>query len=496
MLDDASSDVSGEETPVPFEWCFDILLYCQIRHSSLFSRRLASHLRLLCLWDMLLLICCFITNGVSSVYYKITPTYGFSAYIVYFFQPLASFCVTCAIWQVSVITTERYMAISHPFIHQSIKDRFKLKLICFTTVTCSFLLNIVTIPVERELRNCLKVEVKNNKLVPSASIQLVQKEIMSNRYYAIFVYLVPDFLFRAPVPTILIAVLTAQTLLIYKKRRLVSTRARGQRFKSTPFMLTVLNLKFILGNTLYMFNTVLVEVMGYGRLYSSQTENNKMEHYIGTLYLSDLSNMLLALHSATNWLIFYNWKTKSTARSLSGAFKSRFDVTLIDPKKAEQLLHRFETQKDRIGKEVMYRLCQESSTLTDKLNDEVICEKSCVCDDESAAAAHGKVIYDFIEEILKTLLNDAASIDKIREKCRNVGRIHYEAQIRFTTEQWKEARDLMIWCATGPSNKWTNTECYDNRFLEAYAKKVFNFIFAELKNGAFLAAVDEKQKVK
>ena len=79
----------------------------------------------------------------------------------------------------------RWMAVSHPFIHQSMKDRFKLKLICFTTVICSFLLNIVTIPVERELRKCLKVEVKNHKAVLSTSIQLVQKEIMSNLYYAI-----------------------------------------------------------------------------------------------------------------------------------------------------------------------------------------------------------------------------------------------------------------------------------------------------------------------
>lgn len=46
------------------------------------------------------------------------------------------------------------------------------------------------------------------------------------------------------------------------------------------------------------------------QIFSSQTETNKVEHYVGTLYLSDLSNMLLALHSATNWLIFYNWKAR------------------------------------------------------------------------------------------------------------------------------------------------------------------------------------------
>ncbi|VDD97233.1 unnamed protein product [Enterobius vermicularis] len=389
-----------------------------------------------------------IFEGISSIYYKMTPTYGLSAYIVYFFQPLASFCVTCTIWQVSVITTERWMAVSHPFIHQSMKDRFKLKLICFTTVICSFLLNIVTIPVERELRKCLKVEVKNHKAVLSTSIQLVQKEIMSNLYYAIFVYLIPDLLFRAPVPTILIAVLTARTLLIYKKRRVNSTRVNIHRSKSIPFMLTVLNLKFILCNTLYMFNTVLVEVMGYGRLYSSQTETNKVEHYVGTLYLSDLSNMLLALHSATNWLIFYNWKARRANPSLSSTLTTRSNAFLIDPKNAEQLLSRFTPQKLRIGTE----LCQDSALLRGKLVRNFSSKRESICEHE-AIRAHGKLLGDFIEGILISLGTNNASLEEIREKCRKIGRMHYEAGIRFTTAQWKQARDLLIWCVSAPPSK-------------------------------------------
>lgn len=69
-------------------------------------------------------------------------------------------------------------------------------------------------------------------------------------------------------------------------------------------MLTLLNIKFILCNTLYLFNTILMEVLGYGGKTSSQQTELEMEQYIRSLYLTDFSNMLLAIHSATNWLIF------------------------------------------------------------------------------------------------------------------------------------------------------------------------------------------------
>lgn len=66
-----------------------------------------------------------------------------------------------------------------------------------------------------------------------------QEKKQKEKVFFLVVYLIPDLLFRAPVPTILIAVLTARTLLIYKKRRVNSTRVNIHRSKSIPFMLTV-----------------------------------------------------------------------------------------------------------------------------------------------------------------------------------------------------------------------------------------------------------------
>ena len=57
------------------------------------------------------------------------------------------------------------------------------------------------------------------------------------------------------------------------------------------------------------------------------------------------------------------------------------------------------------------------------------------------------------EGILISLGTNNASLEEIREKCRKIGRMHYEAGIRFTTAQWKQARDLLIWCVSAPPSK-------------------------------------------
>lgn len=85
----------------------NFLLVHQIYRTRYFSRRLACHLVMLCCWDMALLFSCLITYGISCLYYGIIPFVGIIAYLLYFFQPFASFCITGTIWQVLAITVER-----------------------------------------------------------------------------------------------------------------------------------------------------------------------------------------------------------------------------------------------------------------------------------------------------------------------------------------------------------------------------------------------------
>lgn len=65
---------------------------------------------MLCVWDNVLLLCCVFTYGITSLYYGgIIPIVGAVAYLLYFFQPFASFCVLASIWQVLAITIERFV---------------------------------------------------------------------------------------------------------------------------------------------------------------------------------------------------------------------------------------------------------------------------------------------------------------------------------------------------------------------------------------------------
>jgi hypothetical protein len=54
----------------------NMLLFCQIRRAHYFSRRLAAHLAMLCLWDTLLLFSGMFSYGVLSLYYGMYPFHG------------------------------------------------------------------------------------------------------------------------------------------------------------------------------------------------------------------------------------------------------------------------------------------------------------------------------------------------------------------------------------------------------------------------------------
>lgn len=95
-----------------------------------------------------------------------------------------------------------------------------------------------------------------------------------------------------------------------------------------------------------MFNTIVMEIMGYG--YSSkETEMSAtvFQQFVITLYLTDLANMLLAAHSATNWLLFYRWprfgpfrkRALTRASTLSHSFNKR---DFLDAQQAKIVLKR------------------------------------------------------------------------------------------------------------------------------------------------------------
>ncbi|VDL70461.1 unnamed protein product [Nippostrongylus brasiliensis] len=259
---------------------------------------------MICIWDSLYLLACLgkdsTTYGVPSLLYGMIPVYGIMAYILFLLQPFASFCVSCTIWQVFAITLERYLAVSKPLEQRALTARFGAGWLCATIVIGAFVLNLLPVPFERQLVPCFEIVGSNLR-----NHTLLKPFDDSN-----IVHFFPDLIFRAPLPIIFIGTLTVRTIHACNQRNVASAHLTPQMSRNIPLRLYLLNFKFILCNTLYMFNTILLELLGYGESVESN-EEGLIDRYMNSFYLTDASNMLLVLHSATNWLLFYRFPMMS-----------------------------------------------------------------------------------------------------------------------------------------------------------------------------------------
>uniref|UniRef100_A0A1I8AIM8 G_PROTEIN_RECEP_F1_2 domain-containing protein n=1 Tax=Steinernema glaseri TaxID=37863 RepID=A0A1I8AIM8_9BILA len=462
------------------------LLY-QIRHSRHFSKRLASHLMFLCLWDMLLLLCCLLTYGVISLYYGAYILYlvGSMAYVLFFFQPLASFCVTGTIWQCAAITIERYWAVSRPLQQRTMKAQFSVPRISFLIGFGALILNVCVIPFERSLTECYEITESGFQI----RTMITQQDLVNNQYYAILVHLIPDILFRAPLPIVLIACLTVRTLQICRHRT-VGHHTFHQQKKNIPFMLTLLNAKFILCNTLYLFNTFIMEVCGYGSKTSSQTEEYDPEAYISSLYLTDISNALLALHSATNWILFCHWPssrksdqkndhTEQSTMLSSGASLSK--AAICDKRSAESLLRVLE--KSSIAKEALVTLCIANERFAEFVTGEAFTNTKTLAEHPKVAET-AATVSSFIGKVLSLFADKTSTLNDIKAICRQVGYDQFDAHIHCSTEQWKLIREEIVRAISSHGT------------LQRPAIRVYNWVLREIKSGALCASVDASQQWK
>ncbi|VDN60037.1 unnamed protein product [Dracunculus medinensis] len=519
---------------------FPVLFINKLIHRTrYFSRRLACHIAMLCVWDITLLLCCVMTygmvssnslnllgrnlfdnfcfKGVIALYYKITPVSGFAAYILYFFQPLASFCVTATIWQVFAMTVERYLAVMKPLEQQLTEARFSIKSICIFIISGAFILNISMVPFERYFTTCYQF-LKGGNIVFQTMV--VQYEITNNPFYAIFVHLIPDLIFRAPLPIILIAVLTARTLHKCQHRQVGNIVVHLNQRRSISFMLTTLNVKFILCNTLYMINTVLIEVLGYGgkTRYVRNVEklegkkrnirnfcSSQNDQYVHSLYLTDLSNMLLAIHSATNWLLFYRWtswkefKLRNEKININeysyGSLNMQY-FTIQEGQKNYYPVHSAEqiggkTIEDILNKFSPWKhtLCLESPRLASKLVANYENMKDLI--NSENIHRHGEIVGDFIEEMIVSM-RDKSTVMQVR--CRDAGFHHKKAKVAFTSNQWKLMRDILI--RNMVANTFSsNSSPGNDSILNKSIIKISNIIIGEMRRGALCASVDNEQMV-
>ncbi|VDM74645.1 unnamed protein product [Strongylus vulgaris] len=94
-------------------------------------------------------------------------------------------------------------------------------------------------------------------------------------------------------------------------------------------------------------------------------EEGLIDRYMNSFYLTDASNMLLVLHSATNWLLFYKFPTISkNSRRLAGmTLTSSYRVVPVRPRVAEFVLRRITPAKRSIGMEILTKVSTISTFL-------------------------------------------------------------------------------------------------------------------------------------
>ncbi|GMR34132.1 hypothetical protein PMAYCL1PPCAC_04327, partial [Pristionchus mayeri] len=486
------------------------LLLSQIRNSRLFSRRLSIHMAMLCLWDAIMLMSCLLTYCFPSLIYHITPFYGPIAYILFIFQPVASACVSAGIWQVLIITLERYLAVTRPLEQRTLKAQFGLRSICFAIVVGVGVLNILPVPFDRALVPCF--ELTDTASVNFWTLLKPYDDDPTRQKIGTLLHVIPDILFRAPVPIVIIAILTVKTIQVCNNRTPFAHMAMNPRVtgvRSTiPLRLSLLSFKFILCNSLYMFNSVLIEVLGIGHSDTStngEGGDDPVDMYWNSFYLSDASNMLLVLHSATNWIVFYHWPrckakklTKQSSKHSSVSYSSYTSYAReMNPSIAIVLLKRFMPAKERIGAEIITTLCLEIPRISELVTGMPRFTPVMISTDvENKMNAWGARLARFIELNLRWFADYSSSYDVLRRHCRKAGQSHFEANLHLTPDQWKIVRRTVVRVMMRNTTKLaiTKEREIEAEKIEEFLTRAFNSILSETRSGVLCAAVEATQR--
>uniref|UniRef100_A0A8R1HN44 G_PROTEIN_RECEP_F1_2 domain-containing protein n=1 Tax=Caenorhabditis japonica TaxID=281687 RepID=A0A8R1HN44_CAEJA len=468
------------------------LLLKQIYGSRVFSKRLAVHLGMICFWDMLYLLCCLSTYCIPSLIYGVTPIYGPFSYILFLLQPFASFCVSCTIWQVFAITLERYLAVSSPLEQRTRKAKFGVGWICFAITFCAFILNLLPVPFENELVNCYEITFQQDGSVVFKNHTMMKPYFEEKiRIYRFLVHFFPDLIFRAPTPIIVIGTLTVRTIQACSQRS-VGNFQIGMRFnRNMPLRLSLLNFKFILCNTLYMFNTILLELLEYGNM-----ENGDYDGYINSFYLTDASNMLLVVHSATNWLLFYNLPSCRKKDVVSMTLSTSIKHNSIKHRVADYINKNITPLASGLGIDIIHKLCEDMPEVRDVVHGKL--EKK--SEQEERETLVGLEVGHFVRDVFKWFS------DRNRRVSRKVIYKQYtdmalKAKVNFKPNQWKIIRATvveMIVAHLAVSAKETNgkSTVFSASDVEECATRVFNQVLSEMRSGALCANVEEKQKAR
>ncbi|CAJ0958162.1 unnamed protein product, partial [Mesorhabditis belari] len=479
------------------------LLLLQIYSNRVFSKRLSIHLMMICIWDITFLFCCLATYSVPVLVNGSLMFYGWMAYVLYILQPLACFCISANIWHVLAISYERYRAVIDPLGHRRTQDRFRIWLIVGGISFGAALLNGISIPFEKMLHPCYMIESKERENGTETSLYLSTILLMNQEpWINIVFHLIPDLLLRAPLPPLAILWYTYKTLAKCHKRKQIGTTVvilpTNRRIETRLYLLAA---KFILCNFLFLIVFGMIEWYGMGNYIKrtepgSERDQQLVNRYWYSYYLTDASNLLLSFHAATNWLLFYNFSTFMKKHSLaaSTSMTSIQKSNAITESFAKFVLTFIDGKQHQIGREILAKICWEMPIVKQKILPNYTPHNYALLATNPTVRECGEMVGDFIQISLEWFSDPTLPYSEIREICRKLGVAQFESKANFTPQQWKQMRTISISTLFMFIMKNFNSREYTKNEIELGLTKAFNFLLSETKQAALCALVEAQRK--
>uniref|UniRef100_A0A914UXX9 Globin family profile domain-containing protein n=1 Tax=Plectus sambesii TaxID=2011161 RepID=A0A914UXX9_9BILA len=340
------------------------------------------------------------------------------------------------------------MAVSKP-LRERMRNAKSVKWISAAIVVFSMAINLPRSILEYHLSYCVNWRV--------ARIEETEDNRHAIRFYIIVGRIIPDLLFRSPVPILISIFLTfkivkhcGQRLSREEHTNLRPNESNNSGAHNTsskvdhlklPWLLTMLNGKFLVCSVMYIGSTAVLWL-----------DNHPIVDLPGSLVqvLKEFGTLLLVVHSATNWFFFHKARL-SLERQLSVP-----NYIIFDAKEKHRLTSIWaKIDVSKLGTKLLVTLLENNPSLIKSICphiDDGIFDRDELLRQPRIIMV-GARIGQFVEKMMKTLNDENMTKEdftQIRMELRSIGIVHFIERVKMSSQDWFLTKrflvDLMMEC--------------------------------------------------
>uniref|UniRef100_A0A914UN46 G-protein coupled receptors family 1 profile domain-containing protein n=1 Tax=Plectus sambesii TaxID=2011161 RepID=A0A914UN46_9BILA len=448
------------------------------------GHRLGHYVQALCLWDASLLTGVLMLKALFCLRATYRPMHLWSpmeSLLALSLSPLVDVCVTGSTWVMVAITADRYKAVSQP-LRERTRNAKSVKWVSVVIVVFSMAINLPRSIYEYHMSDCVNWRF--------AHVEETEDNRQAVRFYIIVGRIIPDLLFRSPVPILISIFLTFKIVKhcgnrlrrkehsnllsnVSNNSRVHSISSKVENLKS-PWLLVMLNGKFLVCSVMYIGSTVVLWL-----------DNHPIADLPSSLVqmLKEFGTLLLVVHSSTNWIFFYKEHANLKRQP------SVPDYTIFDANEKHRLTSIW-TKIDisKLGTNLLLTVFKNNPLLIKSICPQV--DDATFDRDELLRQPRiimvGARIGQFVEQMMKTLNDENMTKEdfaQIRMELRSIGIVHFVERVKITNQDWFLTKRFLV------DLMMERCEKGDLREHTEVAKKFASFIIHEIKNGYMCEAV-------